>query len=135
MSKIKLKDIENGANKENESKLLNSIDINEQNSINQTNEKLKDLNIFEMFKSDDEEENQDNNSGRNLIEKLESFNSKIKLTIDKMKKVDETNFKLSKETQDIKNAQDMNKRNILLNKKSIEEMYSKLLELENKKGI
>ena len=79
----------------------------QQNSINQTNEKLKDLNIFEMFKSDDEEENQDNNSGRNLIEKLESFNSKIKLTIDKMKKVDETNFKLSKETQDIKNAQDM----------------------------
>ena len=55
-----------------------------------------------MFKSDDEEENQDNNSERNLIEKLESFNSKIKLTIDKMKKVDETNFKLSKETQDIK---------------------------------
>lgn len=49
-----------------------------------------------------------------------------------MKKVDETNFKLSKETQDIKNAQDMNKRNILLNKKSIEEMSSKLLELENK---
>ena len=93
-------------------------------SINNVNSKLKDLNIFEMFKSDDNE-NEEDDKGKSLIEKLEKLSSKIKLTTEKMSKVDETNFKLVKETQNIKNAQAMNTRNISLNKKALEEILSK----------
>ena len=103
-------------------------------SINNVNSKLKDLNIFEMFKSDDNE-NEEDDKGRNLIEKLEKLSSKIKLTTEKMSKVDETNFKLVKETQNIKNAQAMNTRNISLNKKALEEILSKTNEIEKKLNI
>ena len=105
---------------------------NHENSINLTNMKLKELNIFELFKSDENDDEEQEDTGTNLIEKLEKLNSKIKLNSEKMSKVDETNFKLVKETQNIKNAQDMNKRNILLNKQSIEELNSKISELEKK---
>ena len=74
-----------------------------------------------MFKSDDNEDEEDD-KGKNLLEKLEKLSSKIKLTTEKMSKVDETNFKLVKETQNIKNAQAMNTRNISLNKKALEEI-------------
>ena len=103
-------------------------------SINNVNSKLKDLNIFEMFKSDDNEDEEDD-KGKNLLEKLEKLNSKIKLTTEKMSKVDETNFKLVKETQNIKNAQAMNTRNISLNKKALEEILSKTNEIEKKLNI
>ena len=103
-------------------------------SINNVNSKLKDLNIFEMFKSDDNEDVEDD-KGKNLIEKLEKLSSKIKLTTEKMSKVDETNFKLVKETQNIKNAQAMNTRNISLNKKALEEILSKTNEIEKKLNI
>jgi len=103
-------------------------------SINNVNSKLKDLNIFEMFKSDDNDEEEDD-KGKNLLEKLEKLNSKIKLTTEKMSKVDETNFKLVKETQNIKNAQAMNTRNISLNKKALEEILSKTNEIEKKLNI
>ena len=103
-------------------------------SINNVNSKLKDLNIFEMFKSDDNEDEEDD-KGKNLIEKLEKLSSKIKLTTEKMSKVDETNFKLAKETQNIKNAQAMNTRNISLNKKALEEILSKTNEIEKKLNI
>ena len=103
-------------------------------SINNVNSKLKDLNIFEMFKSDDNE-NEEDDKGKNLIEKLEKLSSKIKLTTEKMSKVDETNFKLVKETQNIKNAQAMNTRNISLNKKALEEILSKTNEIEKKLNI
>ena len=103
-------------------------------SINNVNSKLKDLNIFEMFKSDDNEDEEDD-KGKNLIEKLEKLSSKIKLTTEKMSKVDETNFKLVKETQNIKNAQAMNTRNISLNKKALEEILSKTNEIEKKLNI
>ena len=93
--------------------------------------KLKDLNLFELFKSDEENKKQ-NKEGSNLIEKLENISSKIKLNSEKMTKLDESNFKLMKEIQNIKNAQDMFKRNISLNKQSIEEVQSKQNELEKK---
>ena len=103
-------------------------------SINNVNSKLKDLNIFEMFKSEDNE-NEEDDKGKSLIEKLEKLSSKIKLTTEKMSKVDETNFKLVKETQNIKNAQAMNTRNISLNKKALEEILSKTNEIEKKLNI
>ena len=87
-----------------------------------------------MFKSDDNEDEEDD-KGKNLLEKLEKLSSKIKLTTEKMSKVDETNFKLVKETQNIKNAQAMNTRNISLNKKALEEILSKTNEIEKKLNI
>ena len=91
--------------------------------------KLNDLNIFELFKSDDNDEDK-NNEGNNILDKLEKIASKIKLTSEKVSKVEETNFKLEKDVQNIKNAQNMNIRNISLNKKSLEEMSSKISEIE-----
>ena len=41
--------------------------------------KLNDLNIFELFKSDDNDEDK-NNEGNNILDKLEKIASKIKLT-------------------------------------------------------
>ena len=120
-----------GKIEENLGKIQNMTN-NHENSINLTNMKLKELNIFELFKSDENDDEEQEDTGTNLIEKLEKLNSKIKLNSEKMSKVDETNFKLVKETQNIKNAQDMNKRNILLNKQSIEELNSKISELEKK---
>jgi len=99
--------------------------------INQINMKLKELNIFEIFSTDDENK-EEKNEGNNLIEKLESINSKIKLNSEKMIKLDESNFKLMNEIQNIKNAQDMIKRNNSLNKQSIEEIQSKQNDFERK---
>ena len=93
--------------------------------------KLNDLNIFELFKSDDNDEDK-NNEGNNILDKLEKIASKIKLTSEKVSKVEETNFKLEKDVQNIKNAQNMNIRNISLNKKSLEEISSKISEIEKK---
>ena len=93
--------------------------------------KLNDLNIFELFKSDDNDEDK-NNEGNNILDKLEKIASKIKLTSEKVSKVEETNFKLERDVQNIKNAQNMNIRNISLNKKSLEEMSSKISEIEKK---
>ena len=61
--------------------------------INQINMKLKELNMFEIFSTDGENK-EEKNEGNNLIEKLESINSKIKLNSEKMTKLDESNFKL-----------------------------------------
>ena len=83
--------------------------------INQINMKLKELNMFEIFSTDGENK-EEKNEGNNLIEKLESINSKIKLNSEKMTKLDESNFKLMNEIQNIKNAKDMIKRNSSLNK-------------------
>ena len=107
--------------------MANEHEIN----INNINSKLKDFNIFELFKSDDNDE-EDNDKKNNLIEKLEKLTSNIKLTNEKMAKVDETNFKSVKETQNLKNAQEMNTRNISLNKKTLEELLSKANEIEKK---
>ena len=80
--------------------------------------KLKELNMFEIFSTDGENK-EEKNEGNNLIEKLESINSKIKLNSEKMTKLDESNFKLMNEIQNIKNAQDMIKRNNSLNNEGI----------------
>ena len=99
--------------------------------INQINMKLKDLNIFELFKSDNEE-NEQNNEKNNLFDKLENISSKIKLNSEKISKVEESNYKMSRDILNIKNSQEMMRRNILSNKQSIEEIQSKIDEQEKK---
>ena len=96
--------------------------------------KLKDFNILELLKSfgDNSEDGKNNNTVLRLIENIDKkINSKLKLTDEKMLKVDESNFKILKEVQNIRNSQDLNNRNIESNKKIIEEMFIKIKDLEN----
>ena len=96
--------------------------------------KLKDFNILELLKSfgDNSEDGKNNNTVLRLIENIDKkVNSKLKLTDEKMLKVDESNFKILKEVQNIRNSQDLNNRNIESNKKIIEEMFIKIKDLEN----
>ena len=96
--------------------------------------KLKDFNILELLKSfgDNSEDGKNNNTVLRLIENIDKkVNSKLKLTEEKMLKVDESNFKILKEVQNIRNSQDLNNRNIESNKKIIEEMFIKIKDLEN----
>ena len=102
-------------------------------SLNDIRLKLKDFNVLEIFKSigNNTENGQNNNILLSLIDNLDkNFNSKIKITEEKMSKIDEANFKMIKDVQNIKNAQDFNNRNIENNKKTIEEIYIKLKDIE-----
>ena len=114
-------------------KSLTKTSDEHEKELTDTKLKLKDFNVFELFKSFEEnsEEGKNNNIVLNLIEQIDKkVNEKLKLTDEKMLKVDESNFKMSKEVQNIRNSQDLNNRNIENNKKVIEEMYIKLRDLE-----
>jgi hypothetical protein len=96
--------------------------------------KLKDFNILELLKSfgDNSEDGKSTNTALRLIENIDKkVNAKLKLTDEKMLKVDESNFKMLKEVQNIRNSQDLNNRNIESNKKTIEEMFIKIKDIEN----
>ena len=116
-------------------KSLTKTSDEHEKELTDTKLKLKDFNVFELFKSfgENSEEDKNNNIVLNLIEQIDKkVNEKLKLTDEKMLKVDESNFKMSKEVQNIRNSQDVNNRNIENNKKIIEEMYIKLRDLEKK---
>ena len=111
---IKMADVE-----ANMKSLINKEKIYDK-SINEIKLKLKDFNILEIFKSigSNSENGQNNNILLSLIDNLDkSFNSKIKITEEKMAKIDESNFKMIKDVQNIKNSKDFNNRNIENNKK------------------
>ena len=112
-------------------KLINEHD----NSLKDIQVKLKDFNIFELFKSigDNSENGNNTNIFSNLIDNLDkNVNEKIKIVEEKMSKNDESTFKMVKDVQNVKNAQDLNNRNIENNKKIIEEIYIKVRDIEQK---
>ena len=112
-------------------KLINEHD----NSLKDIQVKLKDFNIFELFKSigDNSENGNNTNIFSNLIDNLDkNMNEKIKIIEEKMSKNDESTFKMVKDVQNVKNAQDLNNRNIENNKKIIEEIYIKVRDIEQK---
>ena len=126
---IKIADIE-----ANIKSLINKENLYDK-SLNEIKVKLKDFNVLEIFKSigDSSENGQNNNIIISLIDNLDkSFNSKLTITEEKMAKLDESNFKMIKDVQNIKNSQDFNNRNIENNKKTIEEIYIKLKDIEKK---
>ena len=104
--------------------------------INELNSKTHDLNLADVLKaniSDMEGEEGKNNLALNLITKLESkFNEKIKVIEGRLNKLEESNFKFVKDIQNIKNAQDLSKRNINSFKQSIENVVSNLRTMETK---
>ena len=100
------------------------------------NNKPSDVNMAELLKANmggdfDNEEN--TNVVINLITKLEErINNKQKMTDDRLNKIEENNFKSQKEIQNIKNAQDLNKRNINMLKQSNENMITNLRTMESR---
>ena len=93
---------------------------------------------MELFKSmgDNSDKGQSNNILVSLIDDVEkNLNSKLKISDEKMLKIEETNFKMVKDVQNIQNSQDLNNRNIENNKKILEELYIKVREIEDKLSI
>ena len=84
--------------------------------------KMQDFNIADLLKNnagigDEEgtggEVKGNNNLMLNLISNLEKkFNSKSKFTDDRLSKLEEANYKLLKDVQNLKNTLEGNKRNI-----------------------
>ena len=89
------------------------------------NIKLQDFNIIDILKGN-AGEGGDANITLNLISNLEKkFNAKNKLLEEKIAKIDSSCFKIEKEGQNIKNSQNLNKRQIDQLKKQVEEINSR----------
>ena len=111
------------------------------NKIKDMDLKIQDFNIADLLKSNsggmeggqDEGGGINNNLILNLISNLEKkFNAKSKTTDDRLNKLEETNFRLSKDTQNLKNVQDGNKRSLNNIKQINDSILSNMKNLENK---
>ena len=102
--------------------------------ISEINSKTQDLNMAEILKSNAaafEGEEGQNALAINLISKLENkLNTRIKATEDRLNKLEESNFKMVKDIQNIKNAQDLSKRNINTLKQSNENLITNIKNME-----
>ena len=105
--------------------------------IKEINSKTQDINMADILKSNISD--MENEEGKNLAIKLitqmeNNINGKLKITEGRLNKLEESNFKTTKEIQNIKNAQDLNKRNISLLKQNNENMIINIKDL-NKRNI
>lgn len=91
---------------------------------------MQDFNIIDLLKANSSGEGGDMNVILGLISNIDKkTNGKHKLIDEKIAKVDENCFKMSKEVQNIRNSQDLNKRQIETIKKQFEDYNLKLEEL------
>ena len=94
--------------------------------------KTEDFNIADIFRGTGENISMGNISV-DVIKTLEKkFDSKIKLNNGKITKLEESNFKLVRQVQNVRNSHDLIKRNIDNIKASIEEMDNKHENLNKK---
>ena len=94
-------------------------------NFKEINIKLQDLNIVDILKGNTTEGG-DTNITLNLISNLEKkINARNKLLEEKISKIDSSCFKIEKEGQNIKNSQNLNKRQIDQIKSQIEELNSR----------
>ena len=94
-------------------------------NFKEINIKLQDLNIIDILKGNTTE-GSDTNITLNLISNLEKkINARNKLLEEKISKIDSSCFKIEKEGQNIKNSQNLNKRQIDQIKSQIEELNSR----------
>ena len=108
------------------------------NIIKENEEKFKDIeikinefNIIDILKSD-AGEGTDKKLILGLISNFEKkFNMKIKFLEEKISKIDSSGFKMEKDTQNIKNSQNINKRQIDKIKKQLEEINIKEENINN----
>ena len=111
-------------------KRINDINTN-------TNTPQQEMNMADLLKANDitgDIDGEENNKVViNLITKLESrMNNKMKMNDERLSKMEQNNYKSQKEIQNIKNAQDLNKRNINMLKHSNENMITNMKMLESK---
>ena len=120
--------------------ILEQIVTNFEDQIDKINEKLNDIdskmqdfNIADMLKSSPGIEGEEGNTlVYNLISNLEKkVNNKNKTYDDKMSNLEETNYRLSKDILNLKNAQDGTKRSINSLKETTEDIIINLRNLEN----
>ena len=107
--------------------------------INDMDLKMQDFNIADLLKANTggadggDGEGNNNNLTLTLISNLEKkFNTKSKTTDDRLNKIEETNFRLSKDTQNLKNVQDGQKRSINNLKQANEDIITNMKILEHK---
>ena len=94
-------------------------------NFKEINIKLQDFNIIDILKGNTTEGG-DTNITLNLISNLEKkINARNKLLEEKISKIDSSCFKIEKEGQNIKNSQNLNKRQIDQIKSQIEELNSR----------
>ena len=87
---------------------------------------MQDFNIIDILKLNAGGEGGDMNVMLGLISNMEKkLNGKNKLMEEKISKVDGNCFKMNKDLQNLKNTQDLNKRQIEATKKQIEEIITK----------
>ena len=128
---IKLADIEGNIQS------LSKITSDHDDELKNTRKKIKDLSILELFKDIDDNSEKGNNKNNSIILALmenldKKYDSKLKSTDEKILNIEQSSFKMSNEIMNIRNMQDLNKRNIETNKKTNEEIYIKLKNLEQK---
>ena len=98
--------------------------------INDIEEKMKDMNILGMFKGLSGDDG-DNTNIIKLINNLdEKFTGKINLIEEKLKKIEETNYKTNKDVVRVLNTFDLNKRNQEHMKENIESIELRLDSLQ-----
>lgn len=86
--------------------------------------KLQDFNIVDLLKANTEE-GSDMNIVLGLISNAEKkANAKHKLIDEKIAKIDQSCFKMTKDVQNIKNSQDLNKRQFDAIKQQLEELHT-----------
>ena len=110
-----------------------------ENKLKDMDLKLQDFNIADLLKSNTlnieggEGEEGGNQLILNLVSNLEKkFNAKSKTTDDRLNKLEETNYRLVRDTQNLKNFQDGTKRSINNLKKADEEIIENMKLIQNK---
>ena len=87
--------------------------------------KMQDFNVIDILKGN-AGEGGDMNVTLGLISNLEKkLNAKVKLLEEKLSKMDSSSFKIEKEAQNIKNSQNLNKRQIDQIKKQLDDVNTK----------
>ena len=96
-----------------ENKTINVRRMDEQinKRLNDIEEKMKDMNIFGMFKGLNGDDGDDTNIIKLINNLEEKFSGKINLMEEKLKKIEETNYKTNKDVVRVLNTFDLNKRN------------------------
>ena len=124
---------------ENKIKLLETKNGNIERIVSEHNKKIKDieskiqdLNILELFKNNNGENGEDLNF-MSLINNLDKkLTSKLNFIEEKMKKIEEINYKSNKDVQNLVNSSDLNKRNFNNMKKNQENLENRINEIEKK---
>ena len=101
-----------------------------QNRTKNIESKIQDLNILELFKNNNGENGEDSNM-LTLVNNLDKkITSKLNFLDEKMKKIEEINYKSNRDVQNLLNSSDLNKRNMNYMKQSIETFQKKINEIE-----